>query len=365
MNSVYSLDNKTFYSCKQSNNLLENKSHQLHCGDTLCEECQQQQTDQIQNEQIILKHLQCQIENDHLQKKDPSYIKCDKHVEQDVETFCQSQNKLLCSRCLQESTHFDDKDSYIPFDRKFLDESLASMIPILREEINQIQNLIDDINCFINNENYNQIDQVETNEKDKLEAETLFKLIETERPKYQGFRRLVDYHLSTLDNSIDAQQKLLPISGKTKLLYKGTRDGFQAQDFHLYCDNYGPIVSFILSEHGQVFGCYTSISWSFASGYQKDKDAFIFSLSKNSLHKQYQNKDYAVYHHLQSLQVFGNGYDLCISSECNINNASSCYLGCTYEPPKGYYVGDQQTNEYLGGSYQFKVVEIEVYSVQM
>ncbi|CDW73405.1 tldc domain-containing protein [Stylonychia lemnae] len=145
---------------------------------------------------------------------------------------------------------------------------------------------------------------------------------------------------------------------------KGTRDGFQAFDFHKHCDNQGPTISFIKSEHGQIFGGYTSLSWTSANGqYYKDNNAFLFNLNKNTLHKQYQNFDNAVRHQIDYQMTFGGGFDINISNNCNNNNSSYCRLGYTYMPPQGFKYDDQYAKDYLAGSYKFKVIEIEVYSV--
>ena len=49
---------------------------------------------------------------------------------------------------------------------------------------------------------------------------------------------------------------------KYNLLYRGTRDGFEPQEFHIRCDNIGgPTLTFIKSEHNLVFGIYIETNW--------------------------------------------------------------------------------------------------------
>ncbi|CDW81350.1 UNKNOWN [Stylonychia lemnae] len=113
-------------------------------------------------------------------------------------------------------------------------------------------------------------------------AETLKETVEIDTPKYLKFRRLVDFHLQSLRNQqIDDKEKLLPLIGQTKLLFKATNDGFKASIFHQKCDNNGPTISIILSEHGEVFGGYTSLPWSSSKQYKPNKDinTFVFSLN--------------------------------------------------------------------------------------
>ena len=74
------------------------------------------------------------------------------------------------------------------------------------------------------------------------------------------------------------------------LLYRGSRDGFGAAEFHKRCDGKGPTISFIESlEHKQRFGGFTSLLWSSNGSYgTNDATAFLFSLDsskKFSIHK--------------------------------------------------------------------------------
>lgn len=48
----------------------------------------------------------------------------------------------------------------------------------------------------------------------------------------------------------------------TRLLYRATRDGFRAEDFHRLCDNRGPTLTVIRSDQMRVFGGFTDIAWS-------------------------------------------------------------------------------------------------------
>ena len=53
---------------------------------------------------------------------------------------------------------------------------------------------------------------------------------------------------------------LSPQEGKWKLLFRGSRDGFQAETFHSKCDNKGPTVTVVKSGN-YIFGGFTEISW--------------------------------------------------------------------------------------------------------
>eukprot|EP00347_Sterkiella_histriomuscorum_P012775 403367270 len=179
--------------------------------------------------------------------------------------------------------------------------------------------------------------------------------------KMQLFRDLVDQEINKTQYSLLSQQISNYQTRKYKLLYCGSRDGFEAQDFHEYCDERGPTMSFILSECGYVFGGYASVPWTSSDNHKfySDADAFIFSLSKRSIHKQFRNMKQAVYHRKDLLCEFGRD-DMDIRDKCN-ENKSICNLGHTYELPEGCVQYSNEAQSYLAGIYQFKVLEIEVY----
>jgi hypothetical protein len=67
---------------------------------------------------------------------------------------------------------------------------------------------------------------------------------------------------------------------KWSLLYRGTRDGFGAQDFHSKCDNKSPTLSICKAhESSYIFGGFTTVSWDSTSEYKSDPNAFVFSIT--------------------------------------------------------------------------------------
>ena len=48
---------------------------------------------------------------------------------------------------------------------------------------------------------------------------------------------------------------------KINLLYRGSRDGFLASDFHEKCNYKGETFAIIKSTKGYIFGGYTKINW--------------------------------------------------------------------------------------------------------
>ena len=65
-----------------------------------------------------------------------------------------------------------------------------------------------------------------------------------------------------------------------KLLFRGTRDGMNAQSFHNKCDNNGETITLIQNDKGNIFGGYASIPWTSHSGsFFSAPDSFIFTLT--------------------------------------------------------------------------------------
>jgi hypothetical protein len=45
------------------------------------------------------------------------------------------------------------------------------------------------------------------------------------------------------------------------ILWRGSRDGFRARDFHSRCDGHGNTLTLILDINGNIFGGYTPVTW--------------------------------------------------------------------------------------------------------
>ena len=70
---------------------------------------------------------------------------------------------------------------------------------------------------------------------------------------------------------------------KSELLYRKTKDGDSIDTFHKLCDNKNNTLILIKTTDGILIGGYTPLSWDDYSGYKKDNDTFIFSLTTNNI----------------------------------------------------------------------------------
>jgi len=145
-----------------------------------------------------------------------------------------------------------------------------------------------------------------------------------------------------------------------KLIYRGSRDGFDAQAFHSYCDNQGPTVVVCKAESsGFIFGGFTSQNWSRRNAFFQDKTAFLFSVTHKTKHPAF-DSDHAIFCNGRTGPIFGKGNDLFIAGDADKNEESFSKLGVSY---KTNSEKADDLNAYLAGTAKFKLQEIEVFRV--
>jgi len=127
-------------------------------------------------------------------------------------------------------------------------------------------------------------------------------------------------------------QYLKPLSKKVGKfpIYVASMDGDSGTDFHDKCDGKGPTVVIVETTTGNVFGGYTSVSWS-SQGWKRDPTSFLFQLRPRLSHFALRNRDdrYAVYNGGSYGPSFGGGHDLHIASGA-LSSSNSYVQGKTY-----------------------------------
>jgi hypothetical protein len=162
-----------------------------------------------------------------------------------------------------------------------------------------------------------------------------------------------------------------PVDQKWNLIYRASRDGFEASSFHSKCDDKPNTLVIIKSTNGNVFGGYTEQSW-FAIGYESDSvnkldlNSFIFSLinkdNESLLIKCSHNNGIAC--SFLDGPIFGGisgKRDIRISNKSNLKSNSYSNLGQSFIHPD-YASESNEAKSFLAGSYKFLVSEIEVYT---
>jgi len=177
------------------------------------------------------------------------------------------------------------------------------------------------------------------------------------------------------DELILLRKWLAPSNGVVtlKLLYRGSRDGLDAQTFHDKCDNSQQTLSIAKNNLGKVFGGYSDQSWKHYDNYKSSEKSWVFSLDNKKKYPVTQSQT-AIFAQHGFGPTFGSGYDLCIQMQGDI---SSSYFPTSYNsgdnplPPirrgKGAIFGAQNNGNSnpLTGAQQFYIEELEVYEVKM
>jgi hypothetical protein len=149
------------------------------------------------------------------------------------------------------------------------------------------------------------------------------------------------------------------------MLWRGSRDGFDAAAFHRLCDGKASTVTVIKNTNGFIFGGFTSIPWSSSGNYKADRTAFLFSLTNPSntpLKMKVKIPEDAVWHHQRYGPAFGGGHELHVFSLSNTNRKSFMkFLSYEFQNGKSDHEGGKFI---VGGSdHNFQTVEIEVFQV--
>ncbi len=157
----------------------------------------------------------------------------------------------------------------------------------------------------------------------------------------------------------------LSVKTNWRLIYKASRDGFRAADFHRCCDNKGETISVIHTTRGYLFGGYTDVPWTSASGVSKQSlQSFLFAFRSSAsgntpVTATIASSSNAVYHHSSYCCTFGAGHNIYIadSSNTNSNSNSNWSNGQYYSYPPGV-----TSNVYwLVGQQRFQTRDVEVF----
>jgi len=156
-------------------------------------------------------------------------------------------------------------------------------------------------------------------------------------------------------------------AGKTEtptLLYRASRDGWDASDFHRMCDGKGATVTVVKSSDGYIFGGYTDVAWRQGEEYESSAVSFLFSLKDHAgvgPVKMSIKSDKTASAILQGSNygpTFGNDCDLYVASNANTKSSSYCNVDCTYQRPSN--IDDPY---FLTGAYNFTASDYEVFLV--
>jgi hypothetical protein len=147
------------------------------------------------------------------------------------------------------------------------------------------------------------------------------------------------------------------------LLWRGSRDGFGARDFHGRCGGHAPPLTLTQDTEGNVFGGFTPVEWASSGPCKTDPavESFLFTLTNpdNIPARTFALKDEAKGRALCYAFVCGPHFvDMCICNNCNAIAHSWSDVGHSSANDTGL-----DGNTVFTGSYHFTVKEVEVFEI--
>jgi hypothetical protein len=267
-----------------------------------------------------------------------------------------------------------------------LDASLKSLeIKSLENELNEMEETFRDPNILLGEiremhqkreksiseikEMLNEISQV----KDNLKETNQFRKNFSMNQDSIGWLSLNEYSPFKSQILADTQVfdliKLCQFSPKDSwsLLYRGTRDGFSANNFHSKCDGHSSTLMILKARRSSyIFGGFTSQAWQSTtpSCVKADPNAFLFSLTNKDntpCLMRTSNVDQSIVCNPSYGAVFGPfpSPDIVVFSS-NASTGGVSNLGKTYSHPH-YFYGSDEAKTFLAGSESFHLSEMEVY----
>ena len=146
------------------------------------------------------------------------------------------------------------------------------------------------------------------------------------------------------------------------LIYRASKDGFKALDFHSKCDYKSNTITIIKNNLNFIFGGYMAANRSNNASWIEDKNAFVFSLRKKGISNSkvfpVKSPQYAIDGSRGYGPIFGQ--DILIVDESNVQKGSYTHLGNKYN-----YEELEDPKNYLSGNWKnWVVTEIEVYEIK-
>ena len=146
--------------------------------------------------------------------------------------------------------------------------------------------------------------------------------------------------------------KLSKIIREYKLLFKASKNGYKAKDFHTYCDGKDHTLTLVKTKAGRRFGGFTDQKWDQSGSNKSGSNGFIFSLDFKEI---YYNKNSS--YNIKGDSSYGPyfGSDFYIGDNCNSGYNSK-------DSSNNYYNTNSKTYA-LAGNGDFIVEDYEVYQV--
>ena len=157
------------------------------------------------------------------------------------------------------------------------------------------------------------------------------------------------------------------MSIKYKLIYRCSKHGDSAKNFHMKCDYIGPNMILVKTKKNFIFGGVTTKSWKHLLkdtkkddpeyGTEiKDEKAFGFSINLKKIYKNGKPNEFIIFCNNNYGPVFKNIY-FKIFDEC-LKNGGICG-----KMEESNFIGQEKDYEINGDEEKFEVEDIEVFQI--
>ena len=227
--------------------------------------------------------------------------------------------------------------------------NLCDKVKELERKINEKDKLIEDLKeeiKEIKDELKEDKSQNSINQKDMMDLLQLVRkglAIGSQIIKYNEFNFIESAVRKTLGKNIKYY----------RLIFRASRNGYRAENFHENCDGKNNTIVFIQARNGRRFGGFTEAKWDKSNGYKSGEHGFLFSLDNKEIYYNKKN-NYDIYCYSDKGPAFGGGHDLFIDDNCNKDNESYDNSDHSYNTGKKYA---------LAGTKYFYVEDYEVYQL--
>jgi len=251
--------------------------------------------------------------------------------------------------CIDDLNKFETKWSNYLQQIDIKEETILKVNNQAKDLIHRAEYQMDKLQDFLFNGNYLKYERVNKVVLGRFESRTRF--------------------TSTIVSNQEMKELMLmcrfSLNQNWKLLYRASRDGFGASDFHLKVNDAKNTLTLIKTKNGYIFGGYTREDWS-GSCFKTDSNAFIFSLKNNenkALVMKCVEDRTAICCSTTCGVIFGNNSscDILICDNSDKVNGSGSNLGSSYPHPS-YEFDSDEANSFLAGSIYFQTLEIETFT---
>ena len=290
----------------------------------------------FENDDISLKYKSLEMKLDNLEKENKNILDFI-NKEKELEKINKNNINNNIKNNIQNNNNIPNNNNNIHNSNNNENSQKKINLPLYESKLN------------IENENTNR----SNNEKNipNLQLKEKYKLIGIESDIFQSKDEVL-----LVTKFLSSEYKI-----SFQLLYKGSRNNFNAVNFHRYYDEYVPTLILIETFNNYRFGGFSDKIWKGNNVYKESKNSFLFSLTfKEKYNIKESDKMFAIY--CKQDEFFGFGKDVRILNQCN-KYKNYCNFPVNYEGTKNNLLINKGINPLIGNVNSFGVKEIEVFLV--